>query len=391
MSLDTVKYLRFALWFVELQRENEFQDYIQDRIEDIKVSYYEHGQADDFELTLDNTDKFFSNKVTFKQGDEARISLLYADRALQDMGLFTIDDIIDEAPPSLVRISGLASDTVAKNLRTLKTKGFENTSLERMTRDKAAELGYELVFKGEDISINRKEQKEEHDLRFLTRLAEEYGFNFKVQNKTIYFIDKEISEGLGDLLVPTFDLKGIIQRRSFRYKSFGTYKKSEVRYQDPVSNEFLKEIAEDLGIDNVQELKATIRAENRAQAKRIAKSKLKLANQGKIAGEIECMGMPELKAPLNVLIQGEGDIYDGTWHIEESHHQYEKRRGYTVRLVGYKLGIEPKNANVMSGQWFTFEDTGSVNVPQGDFFTFEETSSVNVPQKEFFIFEDNPQ
>lgn len=333
MSLDSKKDLRFALWTVELLRNSQLTKKIADRCQSLKVSFYESGQADDFEMTIENIDGFFSNPEVFRLGDEVRFYVWFADRPKQSMGRYTIDEIMNEAPPSIVRINGLAADTVSKEFRTLRTFGYEEISLHDIVFNIAERHGLGAEIEGNDIKLKRKEQKEEHDLRFLNRLAEQYGYTCSIKDGVLYFIEIDSAKKKP----PVYDLTGLLRRRIFRYKTYQTYQKATVRYYDPETKEFRQHEVEDVTIKNRQKLVCTERVESREEAEKIARARLKGVNKCKIEGEFECLGVPELKAGVNVIIRNEASLFDGLWHIQEAHHEYSKQAGYTVRMKGYKI------------------------------------------------------
>lgn len=332
MPLDSQADLRFAWWEVELERGGEVQGELGERTEELRVAVYEHGQADDFDLKLDNTDRVLDDPAIFRLGDRIRFWVWFADRPRTFMGTFQVDDILSEAPPSTVRVSGLAADTTRKTLRTLKTRGFERGSLFRIVREIAREHGLTPVIKGDDLTMERKEQKEEHDLRFLTRIGEEYGFLVRVREPELQFIAREIQEAEAPL-----SLDGLLRKRAVRVKSFNTYKQATARYFDPHSKSHRQAEVRDQKAESEQTLKLTARVESLEQATRMAGAKLKAANRKRAAAEFECLGVPELTAGINVRVAGEGGQIDGVWHVEEAHHKYDKASGYTVELKAYKL------------------------------------------------------
>lgn len=335
MAIDSSKDLRSHFWVIELERENDFMEFVFERIRSVRISYYESGQADDFELVLENKEKYFSNVESFMEGDTMFITISSPDRSVMEMGRFQVDDINDEYSRDqggLVRVSGLSVETVEKDMRTIKTRGYENTDLFKIVEEISQEHDLEPKIAGDNIRFTRREQKEEHDLRFLTRLAEENGFNFRIQNESLYFIKQEIDESQ-----PAISLEGIVRKRTFRRKNFNIYRRANSRYYDPTDREYKHYELEDENIDNVEEMKLTHRSENMEQAERHARSELKRKNKQKIQGEFEVMGWPELRAGLNVWVTGEGTLYDGIWHIEEAQHIYQKSGGYVVNLRGYRL------------------------------------------------------
>jgi len=337
VSLDSQADLRFALWEVELLRNTQLQDDIADRTVTLEVAFYEDGEHQDFDLELENRDNRFSDPDAFQLGDEVRFWVWFADRPSRtNMGRYTIDEIRNEAMPSRVRVSGLASNSVGEDFRTLKTRGWEGVTLHQIVRQIADEHHLEPVIRGQDIELLRKEQKEEHDLRFLTRQAKDFGYVVRIENEQLIFLQRNYAEA-----VEAFDLAGLLKRRSFRYKTFKTYRRAKVRYFDPVKKEEIEVVQEDPTITNVEELVITQRAESRQQAEIMARARLKAANIVKIEAEIDLLGVPELKAGINVIIANEGKLFDGEYHIQEAHHKYDKQSGYTVRLKGYNRDAGP--------------------------------------------------
>jgi phage protein D len=337
VGLDSAKDLRFALWKVELLRNQRTVAEISDRTVSLEVVFQEHAQAHDFDLELEDRDGYFSEPETFQLGDELEFSVWYADRPKPaHMGLYKIDEIRNEDTPSRVRVSGLASDSVRQDFRTLKTRGFEGMTLHQIARQIAKEHNLTPVIEGQDIELLRKDQKEEHDLQFLTRLADDFGYVCRIEDNKLLYLQRGIVEQ-----EPPLSLEGLLERRSFRYHVFRTYRKAKVRYFDPEKKEEIEAVVEDPKIRNVEELIITQRVESREQAETMARERLKLANTQRIEAEFDCLGVPELKGGVNVAIDGEGALFDGVYHITEARHRYDKASGYRVRLKGYSLAGGP--------------------------------------------------
>lgn len=341
MPLDSTADLRFALWEVELLRNAALMREISDNTVTLEVTFYEHGEWHDFNLEVEDRDGTFSRPETFQAGDHLRFWVWFADRPDRTyMGEYTIDEIHNEAMPSRVRVTGLAADSVREDFRTLKTRGFEGMTLHGIAAQIAREHDLTPDLKGQDIELLRKEQKEEHDLRFLNRLAEQFGYVFRIEGQTLIYWQRGIAEAQEPL-----SLEGLLKRRGFRYKTFKTYRRARVRYEDPQKKQCIDVVVEDPHIKNNEELVSTERAESRQQAEEIAKARLKSANIRQVEAEIDCLGVPELKGGVNVIIAGEGALFDGEYHVKEAAHKYDKSSGYTVRLKAYlKAGGEPTQA-----------------------------------------------
>lgn len=330
--LDSKADLRAVAWDVILKRASVPKDDLDKRTLSIRVTMHEHGQADEFELSLKNDDGYFSDPDLFEFGDRVELFVWFADRARVRLGEFSLDEISDDSAPNTVSVTGLSADTVRQDLRTLKSRAFEGLSLKKIVSQVAGEHGLTLDFKGPDVKILRSDQKEEHDLQYLTRIADQYGYIVRISGDTLIFWARDEAEK-GDPL----SLDGLVSRRSFRAKTFETYKRVKVRYYDPQDKTYREQEIEDPAIQNDQELKETIRAESLEQARIMAKAALKKANKDKNTCEIECLGVPELQPGINVDIRNEGIRWNGIWHVEQTAHNYSKGQGYTVCVSGYKI------------------------------------------------------
>lgn len=337
MPLDSTKDLRYALWKVDLLRNGALQDEISKNTVSLEVVFQEHAQAHDFDIELEDRDGRFSNPDTFQLGDELQFWVWFADRPDKAfMGRYKIDEIRNEDTPSRVRVSGLASDSVHEDFRTLKTRGFEGMTLHQIARQIAKEHNLTPDIQGQDIELLRKDQKEETDLQFLKRLADDFGYVFRIEEPRLIYWQRGIAEQ-----APEWSLEGLLERRSFRYHVFRTYRKAKVRYFDPEKKDEIEVVVEDPKIRNKEELVITQRVESRQQAEVMARERLKLANTTRIEAEFDCLGVPELKGGVNVRIDGEGELFDGPYHITEAAHRYDKASGYRVRLKGYSLAGGP--------------------------------------------------
>lgn len=328
-SLD----LRSCRWDIKFPGEGRIRDF-DARAENFKLSFREHGESNSFEMELDNSDQFFARNDIFEGGDAIDFWLYYAARPKIKMGSFTVDAINDKTKPSsVVKISGLAVDCQKTSLKTPKARAFEEVSLRQIVGSVAAENSLVTVYEGADIMFRRKDQKEEHDLKFLARLAGEYGFRARIENGKLYFLSQSAIEKTVDAL----PLKEYWGSREFDYKPYRGVKKATVRYFDPTRNELITSSVEAGDIKATRETKETIKVDSFEEAEMIATAKLNRANCGRITGSFDCMGSPEMKPPLTGIVEDEGPKYDGRWHIETADHVYTKSGGYRVAMKGYKL------------------------------------------------------
>ncbi len=124
-------------------------------------------------------------------GDQISLKIGYEGQPLVNCGDFEIDEIEIEGPPSQVRIRALAA-SVMKDLRTHQGKAYEDTTLAGIAQAVAARHKLTVVGEIEPIPIKRVTQLHEEDLKFLKRVAREYGYAFNVRGDklTFYRLDK---------------------------------------------------------------------------------------------------------------------------------------------------------------------------------------------------------
>jgi phage protein D len=332
MSLTDLN-LRQLDWDIEWPFKDKIRD-IDTRCIQFSLSYKEHGEASEFRMTLDNSDKFFTKNTLFDAGMKVKFFLHYALQPKRLMGEFVIDEISDTDVPSSIEVCGISADCVTKGLKTKKTKGFENQSLKSIVENVGKDNGMTVNFHGKDILLKRKDQKECHDLKFINDLAELYGFRFRIEGNIIYFLDRSSIHITSDKK----PIKGLISTRTFSYKAHKGAKSSEVRYYDPEKNTILQVQNEKQTADAQcnKEIKTTQKVNSLEEANMISKAQLDQANDHQYECSLDCQGDPDFIPPFNIIVEDEG-VWDGEWHIAEAEHNYSKQSGYRMTLKGYKL------------------------------------------------------
>ncbi len=329
--LDTTKWLREAFWDVQLYADQTLQ--LNDKTLSLKVSLYLTGQANDFECEIEDREGDISPQIEI--GREIDFFLWYADSDPVYMGKYTID-YVEEETPSKLRISGLSSDIIKRKLKTENTRGFENTTLHQIVRRLAQENSLTLKIEGEDQKIERKEQKEETDLMFLNSLAEEYGYNLRIEGDKLLFVQRDIEEREA----PVYPVDSVLKKAVVREKAYKTYRKCIVRFYDPVFKELVEVTVVDEKVKSENVLKKTMRCESAEQARKIAKALLKKANAKRDEIELETMGMPQFRPPVVLKLENQSRRLNGYWMIEQADHEYTKSEGYVCKLRGYGVDRE---------------------------------------------------
>ncbi len=387
MSLTDLN-LRQLEWDILWPLKDKVKD-IDTRCLSFEIIYKEHGEASELRMQLDNQDRFFTNNYIFDGGMKLQFYLYYALQEKKNMGEFTIDEITDEEIPSIFTVAGISTDAMNSSLRTKKSRAFENHKISDIVNQIGKENGLKVDFQGKDLLLKRKDQKECHDLKFLTDLAELYGYKFKINGDILYFYDLVSNHKLS----PAKRLENICSKRTFIYKGHQAVQSAEVRYFDPHQKKLLKsKINAEYGLmlsalggekgkidsdtatllaaakgditslseeqrqkindaikDKIgffefgkqKEFDRTIKVltqkiDSLQEAETIANAQLETQNIKQFECSFDCQGDPDFIPPFNITIEGEG-IWDGTWHFGEATHSYNKQSGYRMILKGYRL------------------------------------------------------
>ena len=152
----------------------------------IEYSDYEHGQSDEITITFEDTQKLWQNAWIPSKGDTLRVFIGYENEKLLNCGLFEIDEIEYDSPPDTLTVKALAS-AITKPLREENSKGYENKTLKQIAQEIAQKHNLTLIGNIDDIKIERITQNQESDLAFLKRIAEEYGYIFKIADGSLVF------------------------------------------------------------------------------------------------------------------------------------------------------------------------------------------------------------
>ena len=194
------------------------------------------------------------------------------------------------------------------------------------------------------------------DLEFLAGLAKDYGINTKVTDTQLVLYTAEEYEkkepasefSLGDSKLISWN---------FSTKSAGTYKAARVQYHDPIkdTNIDVTEKSEDETEGTGRTLEINQKVDSIADAKKVAKEKLKSANKKEITGNINLMGDLRFVGGVNVKISGFG-MFDGSYVIEKAVHTvsgaYTTKLDLTMGKESKKELRNKKKAKTQSGRQY---------------------------------------
>ncbi len=295
----------------------------------LSVTYtdHEHGKSDEIDIQIEDRDHLWKSSWYPAKGDVLKLKIGYESEGLLPCGSFEIDEIEMSSPPDTVSLKGLGTN-IKKALRQENTTAYENKTLKAIAEEIAGKHGFTLVGEVKDIRVKRITQKQERDLSFLKRIAEEYGYVFKIaDNKLVFY---EIGKLESASAVYAVDRKDLLSF-NLRDKTHNIYKACLISYHDPKKKGLITHTVSADGIVKGDILKLNDRCENKEQAIVKATAALKAKNGGQIEGSLTVIGNPKLVAGSNITLTGLYTL-NGIYHILTSKHVIERLSGYRTEL-----------------------------------------------------------
>jgi uncharacterized protein len=263
-------------------------------------------------------------------GDVIEAFLGYNGGQLLECGSFQVDDLQLSGPPDVFRLRCLAA-YVTPAMRTRNSAAYEGQTLLAIAATIAGKYGLGLVSarEVEDVAFERVTQRDETDLEFLWRLADEFGYDFTIRNSQMVFYAHAILQASAPIATI---VRSDLARFDFRNRTRRIYTAASAAYFDPSGKQLIAQSASAVTTAPTGDtLKIIARCENAAQAGLRATAALNRNNQSFFSARLVGPGNPALSAGCNVLLSGWG-MLDGIYLIETARHLLSRERGYTTEL-----------------------------------------------------------
>lgn len=303
------------------EQKNITQD-VSPYVTSIEYTDVEHGESDELQISFEDSEKLWQDAWIPTKGDCLRAYIGYEAEKLLNCGQFEIDELEYDTPPDVVTVKGLATG-IKQPLRQKNSVGYENKTLKQIAKEVADRHGYTLMGEISDVRVDRITQHQERDLTFLTKLAEQYGYIFKIAENNLVLYDVQKLKGAKSLQIL---YKSDLTHINLREKTSQKYKAVQVSYFDPKKKKTVKATARNESVVKGDTLKITSRCTSKKQAIVQANAALNTADT-KIEGSIELMGNPYLIAGSNIELKGIGH-FSGKYHIKQARHVLDRNSGY---------------------------------------------------------------
>jgi len=286
-----------------------------------------HGESDEIEITIEDSLNLWKSSWYPSKGNKIYMAVGWEGEKLMPCGTFQLDEMEFGLSPDTVSLRGIATQ-ITSALRQKNSAAYENMTLEDVAGKIAANHGYTVVGDFEKITFARITQKQERDLAFLRRLAEAYGYIFKiVDTKLVFYKLEKIDASTAVHTLTRRDITGGSLRDAVRT----VYKGAQVSYSDPKTMKTISHTVSDPSKVRGDIVKITDKVENPQQAEARAKAALYQANYSEMEGSLSTMGNTKLVAGSTVVLSG-FDRLDGKYKIEQSRHIVDRSGGYKTDI-----------------------------------------------------------
>lgn len=321
-------------------------------VRSVTYTDYLSGQSDGLEVELEDADGRWVRHWYPGKGDTLSLKIGYEAAPLLPCGAFEIDEIEFAQPPATVSIRGLATG-VKKSVRTRVGRAYENTTLAAIAQRIAKRNKLTLTGKIRDIRIDRVTQYQERDVEFLTRLAREYGYAFKIVGGKLVFT--ELANLRDGTAVATLRATDLISIR-LRDKIKDVYQQAKVKYHNPKTKKLVvygvkndgqvAEVGHTTAATKKQSgsaasgdtLKLSTRSGSKAAAQAKAQAALDEANLQQTAGNLTLPGNPKLVAGTTFALADCGKL-SGKYLVESARHHIDRGGGYTTELEVKRVAL----------------------------------------------------
>ncbi len=332
----------FKLEYEQIDITNDVSKYV------LSIDYTDflHGQSDEINITLlfggvkrarsrfsplppsrfEDSEEIWQADWIPSKGDTLKLSIGYDGEELLNCGTFIIDEIEFFTPPDTIVVKALIT-SIKKSLRQKNSIAYENKTLKQIANEIAKKHDLELIGEIDDIKIARVTQGKKADLTFLKKLAEEYGYIFKVTDTKLVFYK---TEKLKEAEPTRIFYKNELSRINLSTKTVNTHKAVEVSYHNPTTGKTIKSTVQNVVNTKVDIAKLSVRCENKQPAILKAQAQLDVSKE-KIEGNIDMFGESSLVSGINIELKDIG-YFSGKYLVKEVKHHLDRGFGYTTSL-----------------------------------------------------------
>jgi phage protein D len=258
-----------------------------------------------------------------------------------DCGEFELDAVTADGPPSIITIKGTSLPYGSQIRQTLKSRSWEAADLKTIAGEIAADGGMTLMFESaNNPSYTRREQINQSDMAFLSRLCHDAGISLKATDNIIVLFDQAKYEAKPPVLEITRGDGSYTKWRLLTGAAGTKYSSCRVSYADPSTGRVIEGFAFAEGQGRTadgqftysanQQLEVFAKVRSADEAETLAEKHLRLKNKYGYTARFTLPGCSDLMAGLTVLLTGWG-AWSGKYIIRRARHTID-RAGYTTEV-----------------------------------------------------------
>lgn len=325
------------------------------------------GESDRINIAMHDIDRQWMDSWMPNKGDRLSGYLILhnweADNAVGRLycGEFELDDMSFSGRPLSCELGAVSIPRDEPFNTQLRTKTWENVSIQQIAQEIAGRASVELYYEAEDIVIEILEQNEETDCKFLYSVCEDYGLAMKVYAKKIIIFDEEIYESRKS--VCTVD-ETDMSKWEYNSTMAGTYTGANVRFTDPNNEEeYVVMIGGGTRILEINENVDSI-----ADAERKGLAKLNNENKKAVTLSITMKTDIRILAGTCVDITGLGNKINGKYYVDKAKTSKSGSSVCQTQLTMHRVAPRIKSASVITAESAVSGggSSGSYTVAHGD-------------------------
>lgn len=301
----------------------------------ISVSDVLDGETNTASIALEDRERLWTADWFPQRGDTLKLSFKKTNWTAEnqtetfDFDSWEIDEIENSFPPNTAKLK-LNSVASASELKSTDiSQSWEDVTLKKIAGDIAEKCGLSLVFEGEEADIERAEQKNESNLKFLHNLCKSHGLILRVSESQLIICDEAQLEAQDSVVTFSYgDNK--VKSFSGRATLSEIYSSAEVDYVHGAKKEKISGKFEDSDKGGGKTLKIKKKVSSQAEADKLAKKELRDKNKKEISVRLEVLGDFSYLAGNVIELDSSFGFYQGKYIIERA--DWKIGTGFTCSL-----------------------------------------------------------
>lgn len=307
------------------------------------------GGSDNISLSMHDINRQWMDSWMPNKGDRMSGSLVLhnwdSNNTIDRLycGEFELDDMSFSGRPLSCKLKAASIPRDVPFDTQLRTKTWENVSIQQIAREIAGRASVELYYEADDILIEILEQNEQTDCQFLFSVCEDYGLAMKLYANKIIIFDEEIYESRAS--VCSIDESDMI-KWDYTSTVAGTYTGANVRFTDPNNEEEYMVVIG--GGSRILEINENTDSIEDAERKGIAK----LNNENKKAITMSVTIKANIRALSGtcVYITGLGSVINGKYYVEEAEFTKSGSSACQTKLTMHRVVPRIKSVSIVAVQ-----------------------------------------